>query len=61
MRARFAGTLLACTLALSGCASIGRPAAPEAEPGMIPELVLPAEATGSVAGLVNYNPLAAHR
>jgi hypothetical protein len=44
MRARFAGTLLACTLALSGCASIGRPAAPEAEPGMIPELVLPAEA-----------------
>jgi hypothetical protein len=26
---------------------------------MIPELVLPAEATGSVAGLVNYNPLAA--
>ncbi|MET1006416.1 MAG: ABC transporter substrate-binding protein [Propionibacteriaceae bacterium] len=59
MRARFAGALLACTLALSGCASIGRPAAPEAEPGMIPELVLPAEATGSVAGLVNYNPLAA--
>ena len=28
MRARFAGALLACTLALSGCASIGRPAAP---------------------------------
>ena len=41
MRARFAGALLACTLALSGCASIGRPAAPEAEPGMIPSSCSP--------------------
>lgn len=61
MRAKLTGVLLAAALALTGCASIGRPAPPEAEPGMVPELVLPAEGTGSVAGLVNYNPLAAQQ
>lgn len=61
MRAKLAGVVLAAALALTGCASIGRPAPPEAEPGMVPELVLPAEGTGSVAGLVNYNPLAAQQ
>lgn len=61
MRVKIAGALLACTLAVSGCASIGRPAPPEAAPGMVPELVLPAEGTGSVQGLVNYNPLAAQQ
>ena len=61
MRAKLAGVVLAAALALTGCASIGRPAPPQAEPGMVPELVLPAEGTGSVAGLVNYNPLAAQQ
>ncbi|HEU5486465.1 MAG TPA: ABC transporter substrate-binding protein [Microlunatus sp.] len=58
MRAKLAAVLLASTLVVTGCASICRPAPPEAAPGMVPELVLPAEGTGSVAGLVNYNPLA---
>ena len=59
MRARFTGALLACILALSGVRQHRPPPRSPSRTGMIPELVLPAEATGSVAGLVNYNPLAA--
>lgn len=49
---------LALVLLAAGCADVGRTPAPEAPPGTIRELVLPAESDGAVQGIENYNPYA---
>lgn len=60
-RTRRLTPLLLTGVLLTGCASIGRTQAPPAEPGMIAELVLPAESSATVQGLVNYNPFAVNQ
>ncbi|WP_420114458.1 ABC transporter substrate-binding protein [Pseudactinotalea sp.] len=54
-RLRAAAALLTASLGLSACATIGITEVPEAPDGMIDVLRLPAEAGGSVQGLINYN------
>ncbi|GAB2608967.1 ABC transporter substrate-binding protein [Pseudactinotalea suaedae] len=54
-RLRAAAALLTAGLGLSACATIGITDVPEAPEGMIDVLRLPAEATGAVQGLINYN------
>ena len=54
-KARAAAALLAAGLGLSACATIGITEVPEAPDGMIEVLRLPAESTGAVQGLINYN------
>ncbi len=58
---RLGPLLLSTVLLTTGCASSGRTEAPAAEPGMISELVLPAESAATVQGLVNYNPFAVNQ
>ncbi len=55
---RIAGVTVAAGLALTmtACANVGRVPAPPAPPGMIRELVLPAENGNAVQNLVDYNP-----
>ena len=54
-RKRFGFLAVIGLLTLSGCATIGLQQPPPAAPGMVAQLVLPAEGTGSVSGLLNYN------
>lgn len=47
--------LLSASLGLGACATIGITEVPEAPDGMIDVLRLPAESTGAIQGLINYN------
>ncbi|MEW1834834.1 ABC transporter substrate-binding protein [Microbacterium sp. NPDC079995] len=54
-RAAASAALVSALLATSACANIGLEPAPPAAEGMIAEIRMPSEASGSVQGILNYN------
>lgn len=55
MRIAASAATVAALLATSACANIGLTPPPPAEEGMIAEIRMPSEASGSVQGILNYN------